>query len=224
MVDVDDADFRRNIRLVRDRMIQQLETSLKKGANYIDQELAGPHNVLIRPIVKGFYDTFARPDIKKGSQGNLDLCIEAAKEAVLDPGKKFEAIIEKFFPQYLKNDQTAKYCNKFHKSYKWFIENTKNTFKAQVKSLVTVLQCDDPEVSSYNDLMIACYQDPEVARQVLSEQIKYMEMGIQRIEADPSILNIAVGRDLILRVLKRGMKDTREELLADVDVIFKART
>lgn len=222
MVDAD--NFQRNIRLVRQRMIEQLEGSLKKGANYIDQELASPHNVIIRPIVKSLYDTFVRPDINKGSKGNLELCIEAGKEAVLDPEKDFEAIIEKYFPRYLKNDQTAKYCNKNHKNYKWFIENTKNTFKAQVKQLITVLQCDDPNVTTYNDLMIACYQDPDVARQILSDQIKYMEMGIQKIENDPSILNIVVGRDLILRVLTRGMKDTKEELLADIDVIFKART
>jgi hypothetical protein len=67
--------------------------------------------------------------------------------------------------------------------------------------------------------MIACYQDPELAMQILSDQLKYMELGIEKIAADPSILNIVVGRDLILRVLKRGMKDTKDELLADLDVV-----
>jgi hypothetical protein len=224
MVDANNPNFQRNIKLVRQRMIEQLDTSLKKGANYIDQELSGSQNILIRPLVKGFYDAFARPDISKGSKGNLEICIEAGKEAVLNPHKDIDSIIEKYFPQYLKNDQTAKYCNKYHKNYKWFVENTKGTFRVQVKQLLTVLPCDDPSVTTYNELMIACYQDPEVARQTLTDQLKYMEQGIAKIEADPSILNIAVGRDLILRVLKRGMKDTKEELLADLDVVFKARS
>ena len=89
---------------------------------------------------------------------------------------------------------------------------------------MTVLACDDPSITTYDDLMIACYQDPEVAGQILSDQIKFMEMGLEKIEADPSILNIVIGRDLILHVLKRGMKDTKEELLTNVDVIFKARS
>ena len=223
-MDLNNPNFQRNIQLVRQRMIEQLETSLKKGSKYIDQELSGPNNILIRPIVKSFYDTFARPDIKKGSKGNLEICLDAGKESVLNLDKDLETIIDKHFPEYLKNDQTAKYCNKSHKNYKWFVENTKNTFKVQVKQLVTVLQCDDPDIATYDQLMIACYQDPEIARQSLTDQLKYMEMGIQKIEADPSILNIVIGRDLILRVLKRGMKDTKDELLADLDVVFKARS
>nr|MDO8113692.1 hypothetical protein [Candidatus Sigynarchaeota archaeon] len=220
---VNNETLKRNIGLVRQRMIEELETSLKKGSQYIDQELEGPQNVLIRPIVRSFYEMFARPDINQGSKGNLELCIEAAKEGVLNPSQSIDMIIDKHFPRYLKNDQTAKFCSKTHKNYKWLIENTKNTFRAQVKHLVVVLQCEAPDVKTYNELMVACFKDPEVARQILSEQIKFMEMGIEKISSDPSILNIVIGRDLIMRVLVRGMKDRKGELLGDIDVIFKAR-
>nr|MDO8118428.1 hypothetical protein [Candidatus Sigynarchaeota archaeon] len=107
----------RNVALVRERMLQQLDSSLDKGAHYIDQELDSPKYLLIKPIIQGFYSLFARPDINSGSKGNLQVCIDAGREVVTNPSTNLEQIINKYFPKYLKNDQTAKYCNKFHKNY-----------------------------------------------------------------------------------------------------------
>ncbi len=218
---IDATTLERNIRLVRARMLEQLESSLRKGSEYINQELDGPVNFLIRPAVRGFYDAFVRPILRDGSKGNLDLDIECAKEHILDPSKKVEEIIERNANRYFKNDSTARFANKRNKNYKWFVENVKNTFRAQVKHMVVALMCEAPDVKMYDELMIATYKTKENARAALQEQIQNMEMGIEKIQSDPDVMDIAVAKDLITRVLVRGMKDTKAELLAGVDEVFK---
>jgi hypothetical protein len=218
---IDATTLERNIRLIRARMLLQLETSLKKGSEYISQELDGPQNFLIRPAVRGFYDTFVKPILRDGSRGNLDLDVECAKALILDPTKKFEEIIEKNASRYFKNDSTARFANKRNKNYKWFVENVKNTFRAQLRHMVEALKCEAPDVKTYDELMIATYKTKETARAALQEQIQNMEMGIEKIQSDPDVMDIAVAKDLITRVLVRGMKDTKAELLAGVDDVFK---
>ena len=218
---IDATTLERNIRLIRARMLLQLETSLKKGSEYIDQELAGPQNFVIRPITRGFYDTFVKPILRDGSRGNLDLDVECAKVLILDPTKKFEEVIEKNANRYFKNDSTARFANKRNKNYKWFVENVKNTFRAQLRHMVEALKCEAPDVKTYDELMIATYKTKENARAALQEQIVNMEMGIEKIQSDPDVMDIAVAKDLITRVLVRGMKDTKAELLDGVADVFK---
>jgi hypothetical protein len=218
---IDATTLGRNIALIRARMLHQLETSLKKGSEYIDQELEGPQNFLMRPIIRGFYDTFVKPILRDGSKGNLELDIECAKELILDPSKTIEQIIDKNAPRYFKNDQTARFANKNNKNYKWFVENVKNTFRAQVKHMVEALKCETPNVKTYDELMIATYKTKDSARVALEEQILHMERGIEKIQSDPNVMDISVGKDLITRVLVRGLKDTKAELLAGVDEVFK---
>ncbi len=217
---IDATILERNIRLVRARMLKQLETSLKKGSDYIDQELAGPQNFVARPIVRGFYDTFVKPILRDGSRGNLDLDVECAKVLILDPTKTFEEVIEKNAHRYYKNDQTARFANKRNKNYKWFVENVKNTFRAQLRHMVEALKCEAPDVKTYDDLMRATYKTKEIARAALQEQIVNMELGIEKIQSDPDVMDISIAKDLITRVLVRGMKDTKAELLAGVDEVF----
>ncbi len=217
---IDATILDRNIRLVRARMLKQLETSLKKGSDYIDQELAGPQNFVARPIVRGFYDTFVKPILRDGSRGNLDLDVECAKVLILDPTKTFEEVIEKNAHRYYKNDQTARFANKRNKNYKWFVENVKNTFRAQLRHMVEALKCEAPDVKTYDDLMRATYKTKENARAALQEQIVNMELGIEKIQSDPDVMDISIAKDLITRVLVRGMKDTKAELLAGVDEVF----
>nr|MDO8116722.1 hypothetical protein [Candidatus Sigynarchaeota archaeon] len=76
------------------------------------------------------------------------------------------------------------------------------------------------DVKNYDDLARDAFQSVEKAKEVLYEQINFMEIGIQKIASDTSILNIPAGKDLILRVLQRGIKDTKEELLKNVDDAF----
>nr|MDO8087491.1 hypothetical protein [Candidatus Sigynarchaeum springense] len=218
---IEAATLERNVRLIKARMLEQLESSLRKGSEYINQELEGAHNFLIRPAVRSFYDTFVKPILRDGSKGNLELDIECAKELILDPTKKIEDVIQKNAGRYFKNDSTARFANKRNRNYKWFVDNVRNTFMAQVKHMIEALKCEAPDVKTYDELMIATYKTRENARAALQEQIQNMEMGIEKIQSDPSIMDIAIGKDLITRVLVRGMKDTKAELLETVDEVFK---
>jgi hypothetical protein len=213
----------RNVSLVRKRMLEQLEASLHKGGVYINSELEGSSNILIRPIVRTFYDVSVKPILRDGSRGNLDLVIEIAKEIILDPSKDLDALIEKNFHRYLKNDETARFSKKKHRNYPWFVENMKQTFVAQAKQMIQALSCEDPDAKTYDELMISVFQNAENARAALAEQLDCMEKGIEKLQSDPTIMDVPVGRDLITRVLIRGVKDTRAELMSDLDEVFKDR-
>ncbi|MHA1791789.1 MAG: hypothetical protein ACTSVI_04030 [Promethearchaeota archaeon] len=209
----------RNRKFVIERLEHQLKTSLNKGEQYIDQELSGAHNFLIRPIVKTFYNTFAKPALDAGSRGNIQVLMDAAMEVIKDE-KPIDDVISKYFPKYLQNDETAKFCNKHHKNYSWLVENVKKTFRAQLEPLIKTLIYEGKEVRNYDELVVKTFKTREEARKVLSKQIQLMEDGFKKIESDPNILNIAVGKNLILRVIKKGIADTKEELLGGVDDIF----
>lgn len=218
---VDPVAFERNKRFVIEELEQQLENMLKKGEDYINLELKGPGNALIRPIVRGFYNVFARPDINSGSKGNIRILISAASEIVLDDDHDKEEIIEKYFPDYLKNDQTTKFCKKNHRNYPKLVENTRGLFEAQLDPMVIALEYEGDNVRNYDELMVRIFKTVEEAKRVLSKQIRHMEIGIEILQSDPSVLNVPAGRKLIMRVLQRGIVDTSEELLGDVDEIFR---
>lgn len=217
---ITEQTIRRNAALVRRKMEQQLESSLKKGADYIDQELAGPHNFLLRPIIKTFYNAFARPDLNSGSMGNLQIVLDAATEIVTTGTADLEAVLTKYFPRYLKNDQTAKYCRKTHKDYPWFVENVKATFRSQLKGAVKMIGCTVPAATSYDDLAVASFVNKDEAKAALMEQFDCMQRGIERIDKDQSILEIPAGKQLIINVIKRGIKDEREFLMKSIDAVF----
>ncbi|MHA1680595.1 MAG: hypothetical protein ACTSUE_06270 [Promethearchaeota archaeon] len=216
-----DSHFQRNIKLVTDELEAQLSVFMKKGADYIDKELSGNNNILLRPIVKGFYNTFARPGMESGSKGNIRVLIAAATEIVKEPDTPREEIERKYFPRYLKNDQTAKFCKKKHKNYRKLVEITKAQFHAQLEPMVTTLLYDGDGVNNYDELMVRTFVTAEEAKRVLGLQILQMELGLEILESDPSVLDVPVGRNLIMRVIRRGLYDQKEELLGDVDEIFR---
>ena len=68
----------RNYNIIKERMIQQMEESLKKGRKLIDTELdAGMLNFIVRPIVKAFYDFWAMHDARKGTLKQIDVTLDA---------------------------------------------------------------------------------------------------------------------------------------------------
>jgi hypothetical protein len=258
---MDPVIFQRNVDLITKRLEKQIAHSLKKGNDYIDQELSNPLTVMLRPIIKMFYNSFARKDIEEGSRDNIKVCIEAAKEVVLhqqntndiesnidtidtestadaidtkssiDTGDTecitdvsqtdgiIDIVIEKYFPKYLKGDQTARNLIKTHKNYNWCVDNTKKVFRAQIEPLIRMLKCQE-EVSTYDELVVKTFKTPEVAREVLTRQLTHMENGLNKVKSDPMIINVPAGRELILNVLDRGFQDTKHELIGDIDIIF----
>ncbi|MHA1820831.1 MAG: hypothetical protein ACTSU2_00790 [Promethearchaeota archaeon] len=211
--------FERNVQFIKERMEKQIKDSLSRGNSYIDRELQNPLFFLIRPAIKAFYNNITKPQLERGSKNNLKLCLEVAKEKIINPEIDLDELIDKYFNQYLKGDQTASALNKKHPNYPWFVENTRRIFKAQIIPLIKMLKCEEP-ASNYDELSVKTFKTPEIARKTLSEQLDLMYDGIKKIESDMSILNLPVGRDILINVLKKGFQDTRKELIGDIDVIF----
>ncbi|MHA1338544.1 MAG: hypothetical protein ACTSRZ_02965 [Promethearchaeota archaeon] len=211
--------LKRNEEYIRKRLLKQIDVCLSKGNKYIDEELSNPLLFAIRPIVKTFYNYGARGELEKGSINNMEICIKAALDAINNNDRDLDEIIDKYFEEYFKNDETAKYCNKNHRNFKWLRENTRETFKYQVKPLIDMLKCMD-EARNYEELSVKTFKTADNARKALSMQLDSMERGLKKIEEDISILNIPAGRDLILKILKKGFKDTKQELIGDIDIIF----
>jgi len=55
----------RNYRLIKERMIEQMENSIELGRKLIDTELdTGFLNFIIKPIVRTFYDYWSKNDAR----------------------------------------------------------------------------------------------------------------------------------------------------------------
>ena len=110
----------RNYHLVQERMIEQMEESLKLGRELIDTELdAGWLNFVVKPIVKAFYDYWTQHEARVGTLKQIEITLESGKELILNENSEegLFRIVDKNFPIYLKYDQTTYQCDKKHRNY-----------------------------------------------------------------------------------------------------------
>jgi hypothetical protein len=209
--------YARNEALIRKRLEGQIEVSLEKGNKYIDRELSGPFNYLIREGVKLFYNAIKRPDMADGTRNQIDVIINTTKEVIEHPEKKIEDIITDHYGDFLKGDQTTRALRKSHKNYKWCVENQKKVFQAQVEPLVPMLLCESPNVETYLDLTRETFKTKEKIMEAMTKQKPLMEAGLRKIGEDKNILDLAVGRDILYNVLKGGYNETWEDLEREVN-------
>ncbi|MFX1405788.1 MAG: hypothetical protein ACFFBW_02435 [Promethearchaeota archaeon] len=203
----------RNYKIIQERMIQQMENSLKLGKELIDTELdMGILNFFIRPIVKTFYDYWAQNDARSGTLKQIKITLDSGKELILkgNSDENFNKIVEQNFPKYFKADQTSLQCNKKHENYDRLKQVTKQTFINYLKELRVLLNIKE-EVNDYGDLCRVAFKTKEIAKENLSKQIEYTGKAIRIIEEDPSILNIAVGKNLIIKALRKGFEQTKKD-------------
>ncbi|GAH29366.1 unnamed protein product, partial [marine sediment metagenome] len=129
----------RNYQLIKERMIQQMENSIILGRKLIDMVLdTGFLNFIINPIVKSFYDHWAKNDAKSGTLKQIQITLDSGKQLVLN-GKteqSFNNLIEENFPKYFKNDQ------KNHAAKNTFdeIENLWDSYKVKKINLDSTLE------------------------------------------------------------------------------------
>jgi hypothetical protein len=209
----------RNYRIVQERMIQQMDKSLELGKTLIDTELdMGILNFLIRPVVKAFYDYWAQTDARNGTLRQIKITLDSGKELLLKGNSEinFNRIVEENFPKYFKADQTSLQCNKNHKNYQKLKEVSKETFINYLKELRILLNIKE-EVEDYGDLCRIAFKNPEEAKNNLMKQIDYTDEGIKIIEEDPSILNIAIGRNLIVKALRKGFEQTKKDFIEAIN-------
>ena len=75
------------------------------------------------------------------------------------------------------------------------------------------------KIATYDDLAVATFKKREIARKALTNSLHLMDKGLKKIEQDSSILDIPVGRNILLRVLRSGFQETWADLEADIDVL-----
>lgn len=212
----------RNYHLVQERMIEQMEDSLKLGRRLIDTELdAGWFNFVIKPIVKTFYDYWTQHEAKVGTLRQIEVALESGKELVLNGNSEegLNKIVEKNFPKFLKYDQTTYQCDKNHKNYHQLEQITKETFLNYVKKVVAFLQVED-EVKDYGDLCRSAFKNKEYAKENLMKQLEYTDESITLIEKDPSILSVPVGKKIIIKALRKGFEETKKEFIKAINETY----
>ncbi|MCK4478895.1 MAG: hypothetical protein KAV01_00060 [Candidatus Lokiarchaeota archaeon] len=205
----------RNYQLIKERMIQQMENSIILGRKLIDTVLdTGFLNFIINPIVKSFYDHWAKNDAKSGTLKQIQITLDSGKHLVLN-GKteqSFNNLIEENFPKYFKNDQTFRMGNNRHKNFDRSKQNAKETFTSYLEEVVKLLEVEE-DVGDYGDLCRVAFKSKEVAEENLMRQLEFTEKGIKIVEEDPSILKVPIGRKIIVKALRRGYELTKKEFI-----------
>lgn len=205
----------RNYQLIQERMIQQMENSIVLGRKLIDMVLdTGFLNFIINPIVKSFYDHWAKNDAKSGTSKQIQITLDSGKYLVLNgkTEKSFKKIIEENFPKYFKNDQTFRMGNNRHKNFDRSKQNAKETFTSYLEEVVKLLEVEE-DVGDYGDLCRVAFNSKEVAEENLMRQLEFTEKGIKIVEEDPSILKVPIGRKIIVKALRRGYELTKKEFI-----------
>jgi hypothetical protein len=212
----------RNYNLIKERMILQMENSIKFGRTLIDTELdVGILSFVIKPIIKTFYDYWAKNEAKIGTLKQISITLDTGKELVINGNSedKFNQLVEENFPNYLRADQISYQCNKFHKNYKKLIEITKATFVNYLKQVKIFLNVEE-NVNNYGELSRAAFKTKQLAKETLSRQLEYTNQCISLIEEDPSILSFSIGRKIILKALRKGLEGTKTEFFNSIDETY----
>lgn len=213
----------RNYRILEKRMIEQTETSLNYGRDLIDTELdVGTLNFVVKPIIKSFYKYWSNKEAKVGTLEQIRVTLDSAKQFIQNGDiskEKFERVVNRNFPIYLKNDQTFIQCKDTHPNFKKLKEVTKKCFITQLEETILFFNVKD-DIKDYNELSRATFKTKEKAYQALKRQLDYNDEGISIVEQDDSILKIPLGKNIILKVLRMGFEMTKENLIRELDTIF----
>ncbi|MFX1278537.1 MAG: hypothetical protein ACFFA3_03920 [Promethearchaeota archaeon] len=215
----------RNYHLIKDRMIQQMEESIIKGRKLIDSELdTGILNLIVKPLVKLFYDNWAKNDVRDNTLKQINLTLDAGLK-LLKIGistDNFTKILEESLPKYIQADQTSLQCIKHHKNYGKIIEVAKETFTNYLKEVTKLLDIKE-DVDDYGDLCRAAFKSIEEAEENLMKQLNFTERGIKIVEEDPSILKIPVGRRIIVKTLRKGFLQTKKEFIKSLNETYNQK-
>ncbi|MHA1648149.1 MAG: hypothetical protein ACTSVU_02560 [Promethearchaeota archaeon] len=212
----------RNVQLVRDHLNNQMSISLEYGNTLIQGELKGL-SAIFRPIVKNFYHSLIQKDIerytRKTINGMLKMCRLMILEDIEAESPKFYQRMEQKFPSYLKNDQTWRQCKPNHPNFPRLVENLRNTFIAQLLSIMALLNVEK-ELNDYHALCRNAFKTADSCKKLLKMQTDAMLHGQEIIAEDLSILNIHIARDIIFRVLQKGFRQRIEQFDKDIDKIY----
>ncbi len=111
----------------------------------------------------------------------------------------------------LKADQTSQTLKKTHRNYSKLVANQKETYKVQIIPLLELFQNDLDEITNYEDLVKDTFKTKEKTLKALTGKFEYMERGLKWIKQDMSILNLPIGKDILMKILVQGYKETKNE-------------
>lgn len=203
-------------------MVEQMEHSLKLGRKLIDTELdTGMLNFVVKPIIKAFYDYWSQHDARSGTLKQIQVTLNAGKEIVLKGGSEdlFLEVLDKTFAEYLRGDQTHRQCSKRHKNYGRMKEVARDTYLNYLKQVVLLLQVED-EIDEYGDLCTHAFETKDKAKKILLNQLEFTNKAIKIVEEDPSILNIPLGKKVILKALRKGFEESKREFMVAIDETY----
>jgi hypothetical protein len=217
-------NIERNYKILEKRMMDQMDISLNYGKSLIDKELENGilNAIIVKPIIKSFYKYWSDKDARVGTQEQIKVTLNAARELLTNgesTKEHFDKIIDRKFPTYLKNDQTDRQCKKNHRNYKTLKDVTKKCFITQVEESLLLLKVND-NITNYAELSRAAFKTKEKAYQALIRQLDYNEEGISIVEKDDNILSVPIGKKIILTVLRKGFELTKKQLIEELDEIF----
>ncbi len=205
-------------------MIQQMENSIIRGRNLIDTELDMGFLNFIKPLVKIFYDNWAKNDVRDNTLKQINLTLDAGirflKNGATD--SEFDRIVNESLPKYIKADQTSLQCSKNHKNYPKIIQVAKETFVNYFKEVVKLLDVKD-DVEDYGDLCRVAFKSKEVAEENLKKQLNFTERGIKIVENDLSILKIPIGKKIIVKTLRNGFEETKREFFNSLNETYNQK-
>ena len=200
-----------------------MNNSLEYGKSLIDSELnTGLLDIIIKPIIKTFYNYWSNNDAKQGTLEQISLTLGCGKKLAsngLDSSITLETLVDENFPKYFKSDQLSRYCYASHKNFKEIKQIVKDTFHHRIKESVMLFKVQD-NVSSYDDLVKAAFADKEEARATLVKQLDFTDNAIEIIEKDTSILKLPTGKKLLIKTLRKGFNETRQNLESNIDNIY----
>lgn len=209
----------RNTKLVRDRLIKQIDISLDKGNKFIEKELSSSFYALVKPVINFYYNEIKRKDMESGSYIQIDLSLKTARDVIVNE-IPIDQAIERHFRSYLHADQTYKTLKKHHKNFSKLVDNTKLVFKTQVTPLIELLQNETDAIGTYEELARDTFKTKEKTLNALTGQFEYMERGLKWINQDKSILNLPIGRDILMKILMQGYQETKNELISETEAMY----
>jgi hypothetical protein len=213
----------RNSRIIEDKMIWQTDEALEIGKNLVNKELStGLLDFFIKPVVKTFYSYWSAHDAREGTLKQIRIALECAKLNLEDGESEdgFLKIIEEHFPDYLDGDQTYRQCKKKHINYEKLKQLTKDIFITQVQEAAVLLKVKE-DIETYEDLCRVGFSfSKEKAFISLMRQLDYNDEAIKIVERDHAILKVPTGKNIVVRVLRKGFDKTKNILLHRLDLIF----
>ncbi|KKK44433.1 MAG: hypothetical protein Lokiarch_18140 [Candidatus Lokiarchaeum sp. GC14_75] len=216
----------RNYAIVKLRMVEQMENSLKFGRTLIDSELdTGLLNFIVKPIVKTFYDHWSERDAKANTLKQIKITLDAGIKLVKDGASEelFEKIIFDNFPKFEKADQTYNQTNHAHKNYGKLRQAAKETFINYLTEVAKLLAVKE-DVNDYGELCRVAFKSKEQAEKNLRNQLNITEKSIKIVESDISILRInfvgKFGKKIIVRALRKGFENTKKEFFEGLNETY----